>query len=160
MGFSFSGVLDGPPIIAVDPGKSGAVARLGDGRLMVTRDFKELGDIAVAIKTLATGAFKAVIEDVHAMPGQGVVSMFSFGLSTGWAQSALFLCTGHQPPLLVSPQKWQFWYRKELGIDKKVEFDSRAIATAIFPNHADLFKRKKDHNSADAVLLATWARYN
>jgi hypothetical protein len=149
------GLLTGPAILGVDPGLSGAVARLGGGKLEIKRDFKSPADIAAAVRDLAPGTSQAVIEDVHAMPGQGVCSMFSFGNSTGWAQSALFLC--HQgETVLVSPMKWQYYFRQLFGITKGTEFNSRELATMLFPSYSSLFARKKDHNSADAVLLASW----
>lgn len=142
-------------VLAIDPGMSGAVVRMGQGRIEARRDFKCLRDIAIAVSVLQQGTTDAVIEQVGARPGQGVVSMFSFGKSTGVALGTAY---AHQLYHMqeVSPQRWQNWCRKEFGIPRPQEFDSRALALRLFPAHADLFKRKKDHNTADAVLLGYW----
>jgi hypothetical protein len=143
-------------ILAVDPGLSGAVCKLENGCPYTIRDFKSLSHIAFAIQELSSGVTHAVIELVHAMPGQGVCSMFSFGRATGVADGALALAFPHLVIESVSPQKWQNYFRLRMGVTKEQQFDSRAIALRMFPSHADLFKRKKDHNTADAVLMAVW----
>jgi crossover junction endodeoxyribonuclease RuvC len=146
------------PVLAIDPGLSGAVCRLGGGKLELRRDFKNKQDIAFAIRDLATDVSHAVIEFVHAMPGQGVVSMFSFGRASGVADGALALCLPeHCAPINeVSPQRWQNFFRQKFGIEKGIDFDSRALASRIFPSYTQFFRRKLDHNSADSVLMAVW----
>lgn len=149
--------------IGIDPGKSGAVALLKGGSPFVWRDFKELLDIERAIDSSAImagaplgGIPRILIEQVHAMPGQGVTSMFHFGEAYGVAQGAVWRTWG---PILeyVSPQKWQNWYRAVLDIGREEEFDSMGIAASLFPEHAKLFKRvSMDHNTADAVLIALY----
>jgi crossover junction endodeoxyribonuclease RuvC len=147
-----------PIILAIDPGLSGAVCRLSGGTIELRRDFKALPDIARAIQDLSAGVTHAVIENVHAMPGQGVCSMFSFGRSAGVADGALALALPHLIVESISPQKWQNYFRARHGILKGQEFNSRALALHQFPDKADFFKRVKDHNSADAVLLAVWKK--
>ena len=142
-------------VLAVDPGLSGAVCRLGGGHFDILRDFKKLPDIAFAIRALSCGLTHAVIELVHAMPGQGVCSMFSFGRAAGVADGALALCAG-VPVEQVTPQKWQQFFRQRLAIPKETPFDSRTIASTILPLSATYLMRVKDHNSADAILLAAW----
>ncbi|MEI6194394.1 MAG: hypothetical protein WCS42_08690 [Verrucomicrobiota bacterium] len=146
--------------LGIDPGLSGAVALVGRGRIEARRDFRSLAHITTAIQSLARAVPDAyIIEQVGARPGQGVCSMFSFGKSTGVAFGSLYSL----PPLAVDevhPMKWQNWVRRELGMAKKAPFDSREICRALFPEYAPLFKRKKDHNTADAVLLALYALAN
>lgn len=89
-------------VLAVDPGKSGAVCRIGKGCFDVRRDFKDLQSIALAIADLARGCDYGIIENVHAMPGQGVVSMFTFGKATGTAFGALFLALAKTAPSIRS----------------------------------------------------------
>lgn len=152
-------LVDAPiQVLAVDPGKSGAVVRIGKGCFDVRRDFKDLRDIALAIQALAPGCDAAVIENVHAMPGQGVCSMFTFGKSTGTAFGALFLSLAKSVPLLeVAPLKWQNFFRSGMGVDKSVALHSPSIAARLFPCSAQPYlQRVKDHNTADAILLATW----
>jgi crossover junction endodeoxyribonuclease RuvC len=145
-------------VLGVDPGKSGAVVRIGKGRFDVRRDFKELRDIAFAIRELSTGVDCAVIELVHAMPGQGVCSMFSFGRATGAAFGAIFLSLPPSSPLVeVAPLRWQNFFRSEMGVDKSEAFHSPTLASRLFPSFSQPYlKRKKDHNTADAILLATY----
>lgn len=162
-------------VIAIDPGKSGAVARLGSG-VSIIRDFKTFEDIASAVIKLHTPGAYFVAESVHAMPGQGVVSMFTFGESFGWAQGAVyaiqragrgFEAGEPEATCLVSPQKWQNFYREVCDIPRGVEFSSPAIAKVVAPVADYLpkcrfkvqpgpYDREKDHNTADAVLMALW----
>lgn len=141
-------------VAAIDPGMSGAVASLGFGRVSVARDFKSLASLSVAVSSHSTASRFTVIEQVHAMPGQGVCSMFSFGKSTGAAFGACY--AGGAEIIEVSPQKWQNFFRKTLGIAKGTAFNSREIAAGLLPAWAHFFERKKDHNSADAVLMGLW----
>lgn len=141
-------------VLAIDPGLSGAVCRLTDGVPELRRDFKTLPDIARAIQALSAGVTHAVIELVHAMPGQGVCSMFSFGRAAGVADGALALSLPELAVESITPQKWQNFYRTRYGIEKGQAFNSREIALKLFPDKADLFRRVKDHNSADAALMA------
>lgn len=144
-------------ILAVDPGLSGAVCLLGNGLLHAKRDFKSLPHLAHSVAHFGPLADYAVMENVHAMPGQGVCSMFSFGRAAGAADGALAVSLRSEIEVeYVTPQKWQQWYRKELGIPKEEEFDARAIALKLLPDYSELFRRKKDHNTADAILLAVW----
>lgn len=147
-----------PVILAIDPGKSGAVCRLDGENIEAYRDFKELPDIANAIQKLSFGVTHLIMEAVHAMPGQGVVSMFSFGRSAGVADGAMAICCPELRPDYVTPQKWQGHFRLQFGIQKGEPFCSRTLALRLFPSKTELFKRKLDHNTADAVLMAVWKR--
>ena len=62
----------------------------------------------------------------------------------------------------IAPQRWQNYYRKRFNIQNGKPFKevTREIACQLFPGQADLFKRKKDHNSADAALLSVYAVNN
>jgi len=55
----------------------------------------------------------------------------------------------------VEPQTWQKSF-KEAGEWLPAEEDSRQTALRLFPGHQHLFSRVKDHNSADAALMAVW----
>ncbi len=156
-------------ILGIDPGLSGAAALYtgepdnptGGTIEAVRRDFKDLDDIADGIKALAAPAHYAVIELVGARPGQGVCSMFSFGKSTGTAFGALRLAgfgKELKPVVEVAPLRWQNWVRKLVNWEG--DFDARSICSMLFPGFLDFFKRKKDHGTADAVLMATWKLAN
>ena len=142
-------------VLAVDPGLSGAVCRLGGGHFDVRRDFKTLKDITIAIRDLAGDVTQGVIEFVHSRPGQGVRSMFSFGLATGVAKSALWSWL-QAPVEEVAPQAWQGFFRGLLRVPRATEFDARAVAAKILPSSVPYLSRVKDHNSADAILMAAW----
>jgi len=145
-------------VLAADPGMSGALALLGRGELRIIRDFKTPEDIVEACRDFSNEhPDKIVIEDVHAMPGQGVCSMFSFGHSTGIMRGALLSMFPGTPLVKVAPLRWQNAIRVIAEWPKPREFDSRAIALEMFPPFLrKLFSRKKDHNSADAALMAVW----
>ena len=157
-------------ILAVDPGQSGSAVLISKECIIAAlRDFKRLEDIAAAVSTLAGQADEAVIELVSAMPGQGVVSMFSFGVAVGFALGALrsngFSEYGgdFKPLVYVHPLKWQNYFWKKLGIaDRKrpAMFDSRAVAQLFFPAAAPYLTRIKDHNTADAILMGLWRLEN
>lgn len=149
-------------VTAIDPGMSGAVARLEKGELRVERDFKHHKQITRAVHHLVPGSGLVVIENVHAMPGEGVCSVFSFGKSTGIAFGSVFSI--HEPsPVEVTPQSWQNFFKELFGIDKKTPFKSvtREVAARVFPQQSHLFTRKSiDHNSADAALMAVYGVLN
>lgn len=166
----FHDLLKGPAdVVACDPGQSGAVVRLGKGKLTVCRGFKTLPEIAAGLEKAMEGGAPSylVVEDVHAMPGQGVVSMFSFGKSTGVfygaAYSLCLLRTGLQLDE-VSPQKWQNWVKKTLGLVLAAgEFDSRAIIEKYLPEYADLFRKPRGKlcdGACDAALIGFWRLSN
>jgi hypothetical protein len=173
--------------IGIDPGLSGAVARISPKGLTVWRDFDFLNGITKAVLesyrddngSMLGGDFHFTIEKVASRPAQGVASTFNFGKATGVAYGAVdALCqmrtmTTTKTDLYseVSPQMWQFWYKNRMSkipepLDSLARvalrnyspegFDSRYYALCLFPQNVDLFKRVKDHNTADAVLLAAY----
>lgn len=103
----------------------------------------------------------AIIENVQPMPsipgangvrrGMGAASSFRFGFATGQAR-ALVTCYGMEVRL-VHPQSWKRWAGLK-GPDKE---QSRQKALAMMPAAAPWLTRKKDHNRAEAILLALYA---
>lgn len=91
----------------------------------------------------------AWVEDVHAMPRQGVTSSFNFGMSTGIVRGVL--AARLIPVHFVSPALWKRHF--QLGADKQ---QARLRATNLFPEHADLFRRRLDDGRAEALLLAVY----
>ena len=90
----------------------------------------------------------AVIEKVSAMPKQGVTSMFRFGMSWGLVRG---ICSGLRVPYtLVRPQTW----KKEMMPDMKEKGQSIDKVRELMP-YLQL-PLKKDHNKADALLLAVF----
>jgi crossover junction endodeoxyribonuclease RuvC len=89
----------------------------------------------------------AIIETVGAMPKQGVSSAFRFGVGVGMLRGVVQSL--HIPLHEVAASKW----KKHFGLNSDAE-KSRARAIAMFPN-TDL-RLKKDHNRAEALLLALY----
>ena len=141
--------------IGIDPGKDGALAMIDeDGNVCGIFPFSEVAYVSICYQM--KGKCKCALERVSARPGQGTVSMFSFGENYGFIRGILEAF--NIPYETVRPQKW----KKEFGLtsDKK---QSIATAHRLFPG-VDLRKSercKKDHDGmAEAVLLGEWARRN
>jgi hypothetical protein len=145
-------------VIAFDPGLNGSHAVLSRDGLVVADDLPTIGEGTqrrVNAANLADlirehGPYSlAVVEAVHAMPKNGAASMFRFGQSYGTILGVLGAIA--IPVRLVTPTQW----KKAMGLDSSAE-TSRARAIETWPHHAALFARKKDHNRAEAALLALW----
>ena len=144
-------------IVGIDPGISGAVAWVSDeGFLLSAMDMPTLsvnGKMKVNPHILASDlSFRkpkiAVIEDVGAMPGQGVSSMFNFGYSAGILAG---VCAGLGiPTVFYRPAVW----KRQAGVpaDKGA---ARQMAQRLWPG-SRAFDRVKDHGRAEAALLARW----
>ena len=138
--------------VGIDPGKDGALAMIDDKGRVTIFPFDEA--VYVAALYQMKGRSKCALEKVGARPGQGTVSMFSFGENFGFIRGVLEAF--NIPYELVRPQKW----KKEFSLtsDKK---QSIVTAHRLFPD-VDLRKSercKKDHpDSAEALLIAEWAR--
>lgn len=97
---------------------------------------------------------KCLLEKVHAMPKQGVTSMFNFGENYGYIQGLLE--ANSIPYEFVTPQKW----KKEFGVtsDKNTSIE---VCKRLFPN-VNLKRtercRKYDDGFAEAVLIAEYCR--
>lgn len=95
----------------------------------------------------------AVIEHVHSMPRQGVSSTFKFG--TVFGQILGVVQALDIPYELAQPARW----KRDMGVAGKKEDGAefaRGRALELFPSMHDLLSRKKDHNRAEALLLARW----
>jgi hypothetical protein len=146
--------------IGIDVGANGGYCIMNSDGVILTSAV--LGDLEIFMKEMqgcCTQAYHAVFERVHAMPGQGVSSMFTFGHNVGMIEG--ILKAYGVPYSKVTPQSWQ----KEIhvGIDKKLDPKerSRRAAAQLFP-HSDFRKSercKKAHDGiVDAVLIAEYAR--
>ncbi|MDH2313361.1 hypothetical protein [Methylobacterium brachiatum] len=105
----------------------------------------------------------AVVERVNAMPStgkgekrrpMGAQSMFNFGAACAVARTVIAMCD--VPFTMVAPADWKRHHRvpgKPEGGDEA----GRLLALRRFPASADRFARKKDHNRADAALIALHA---
>jgi crossover junction endodeoxyribonuclease RuvC len=90
-----------------------------------------------------------VYEQVHAMPKQGVTSVFSFGRSRGVVEGVIAAL--ELPSLAVPPSRW----KRDLGVtaDKTA---CRAVASRLLPAGASCWTLKRDDGLAEAALLALW----
>ena len=107
-------------------------------------------EISSIIKNIDKNEIKVVIEQVSAMPGQGVTSMFNFGQSFGILKG---ICSAMQLPMFfVRPAKW----KKYFNLINSEKDASRTRAIEIFPYFSDQLSKKKDSNKADAILIASF----
>ena len=107
-------------------------------------------EILERTKKLNKKDIKVVIEQVSAMPGQGVTSMFNFGQSYGILKG---ICSAMQLPMyFVRPAKW----KKYFNLINSEKDASRTRAIEIFPYFSGQLSRKKDSNKADAILIASF----
>lgn len=144
-------------IIAVDPGKTGAIAVVDGPRLMDIVDMpvtdKQVDGFALAetinVLAMSFNAHAAVIERVSARPKQGVVSTFTFGEGYGIVQG-VFAAFG-MPVSFVRPQRW----KKDLNITSDKN-ESRIMAQDLWPHNHDWFSRVKDDGRAEAALIGYW----
>ena len=152
-------------IIGIDPGLAGAVAVLGTTAVMVwdtptvtldgprrTRREYDLHQMRAILVPWQRRGF-AYIEATHAMPKQGVRSMWTMGYGVGVWEG--LLAALEIPWARVRPQRWQ---REMLADTPKGKDASRLVAMRLFPQMADLLRRKQDHGRADALLIAAWGR--
>ena len=153
-------------IIGIDPGISGSICFFQDGKIVDVIEMPTMTDgkknkkqvngsqifneISEKIKKLDKKEIKVVIEQVSAMPGQGVTSMFNFGQSFGILKG---ICSAMQLPMyFVRPAKW----KKYFNLINSEKDASRTRAIEIFPYFSGQLSRKKDSNKADAILIASF----
>ena len=140
-------------IIGIDPGISGSICFLEDG---IIKDVIEMptmiegkknkkqvngsqifNEISLRIKTYEKKNIKVVVEQVSAMPGQGVTSMFNFGQSFGILKG---ICSAMQLPIyFVRPAKW----KKYFNLINSEKDASRTRAIEIFPYFSSNLSKKK-----------------
>ena len=152
-------------IIGIDPGISGSICFFEDGKIL------EVIEMPIMIegkknKKQVNGAqiynefskwinnkdneIRVVIEQVSAMPGQGVTSMFNFGQSFGILKG---ICSAMQLPMFfVRPARW----KKYFNLINSQKDASRTRAIEIFPYFSTQLSKKKDCNKADAILIASF----
>ena len=153
-------------IIGIDPGISGSICFLKDGKIIDVIEMPTMTDgkknkkqvngsqiyneIFKRIDRDVTTNTRVVIEHVTAMPGQGVTSMFNFGQSFGILKG---ICSAMQLPMyFVRPAKWKKYYNL-INSEKDA---SRTRAIEIFPYFSSNLSKKKDSNKADAILIASY----
>ena len=89
-----------------------------------------------------------VVEQVNAMPGQGVTSMFNFGQTFGAIKG---ICAALGLPIFfVRPAKW----KKHFELINSSKDASRTKAIEMYPAISNQLSKKKDVNKSDAILIA------
>ena len=153
-------------IIGIDPGISGSVCFFEDGIIKDVIEMPTMTDgkknkkqvngsqifneISKRIYKTDKKNIKVVIEQVSAMPGQGVTSMFNFGQSFGVLKG---ICSAMSlPAYYVRPAKW----KKYFNLINSEKDASRTRAIEIFPYFSAQLSRKKDSNKADAILISSY----
>ena len=152
-------------IIGIDPGISGSICFFEDGKILEViempvmtegkKNKKQINGAQIYNEFLKRinnkdNEIRVVIEQVSAMPGQGVTSMFNFGQSFGILKG---ICSAMQLPMFfVRPAKW----KKYFNLINSQKDASRTRAIEIFPYFSTQLSKKKDSNKADAILIASF----
>ena len=151
-------------VIGIDPGLNGAIAVLQENKV------KEIFDVPVMpegkknkrqlnsaqlVKLLKdiisdNEEIAVVVENVSAMPGQGVTSMFNFGQTFGAIKG---ICAALGLPIFfVRPAKW----KKHFDLINSSKDASRTKVIEMYPSISPRLTKKKDVNKADAILIARY----
>lgn len=159
--------------LGIDPGISGAVALLispnaiffwetptiqsGGKRRYDVQAMEGIlqGHCLEAIRENASEvtAFHVILEKAQAMPKQGSTSMFNYGRGAGLWEGLL---AGMKfPYTLVAPQRWKRIMMPDMAKDKGA---SILRAKQLFPECASQLQLVKDHNKAEALLLAAYGQ--
>ena len=149
-------------IIGIDPGLSGAIAILEDNKVIELFDMPVMSDgkknkrqlnSAHLVKLIRDNIkdskdVSMVVEQVNAMPGQGVTSMFNFGQTFGAIKG---VCAALGLPIFfVRPSKW----KKYFELINSSKDSSRTKAIEMYPLLTNDLAKKKDVNKSDAILIA------
>ena len=153
-------------IIGIDPGISGSICFFKNGKILDVIEMPTMtegkknkkqvngsqiyNEIFKRVNELETSDIRVIVEQVSAMPGQGVTSMFNFGQSFGILKG---ICSAMQLPIyFVRPAKW----KKYFNLINSEKDASRTRAIEIFPHFSSQLSKKKDANKADAILIASF----
>ena len=151
-------------IIGIDPGISGAISVVENKKILEVYDTPTMIDgkknkrqingaqVSNIIKERLSSEkdVVVVVEQVNAMPGQGVTSMFNFGQSFGVIKG---ICAALSLPIyFVRPSKW----KKHFNLIKTNKDASRTKVIEAYPKISDKLHRKKDVNRSDAILIALY----
>mgnify|MGYP006184373009 CR=1 FL=1 len=155
-------------IIGIDPGLSGAIAVLENNKVLTLFDMPVMAEgkknkrqlnSAQLVKLLKDNILKneeivVVVEQVNAMPGQGVTSMFNFGQTFGAIKG---VCAALGLPIFfVRPSKW----KKHFELINSSKDSSRTKAIEMYPSLSNDLAKKKDVNKSDAILIARFFSEN
>ena len=153
-------------IIGIYPGISGSICFFENGKVLEVIEMPTMtegkknkkqvngsqiyNEISKRISNNEKQDIRVIIENVSAMPGQGVTSMFNFGQSFGILKG---ICSAMRLPMyFVRPAKW----KKYFNLINSEKDASRTRAIEIFPYFSSQLSKKKDSNKADAILIASF----
>ena len=149
-------------VIGIDPGLSGAIAILENKKVLGIFEMpvmpegkknKRQLNSAQLVNILRDNVkineeIAVVVEQVNAMPGQGVTSMFNFGQTFGAIKG---VCAALNLPIyFVRPSKW----KKHFELINSSKDSSRTKAIEMYPSLSAQLAKKKDVNKSDAILIA------
>ena len=149
-------------IIGIDPGLSGAIAVLENDKVLKIYDMPVMAEGKKNKRQLNSAQLvniikeniknhdeiNVVVEQVNAMPGQGVTSMFNFGQTFGAIKG---VCAALSLPIFfVRPSKW----KKYFELINSSKDSSRTKVIEMYPSIANQLSKKKDVNKSDAILIA------
>ena len=149
-------------IIGIDPGLSGAIAVLEDIKVLSLFEMPVMAEgkknkrqlnsaqLVNIIKenTNEDEEIAVIVEQVNAMPGQGVTSMFNFGQTFGAIKG---VCAALGLPIFfVRPSKW----KKHFELINSSKDASRTKVIEMYPSFSKQLAKKKDVNKSDAILIA------
>ena len=149
-------------IIGIDPGLSGAIAVLENSKVINIFDIPVMSEgkknkrqlnsallVGLLKENINSGEEVAiVVEQVNAMPGQGVTSMFNFGQTFGALKG---ICAALELPIFfVRPSKW----KKHFELINSSKDASRTKVIEMYPKLSSQLEKKKDVNKSDAILIA------
>ncbi len=152
-------------IIGIDPGLSGGIAILDNLKIFDLFDMPIMSEgkknknqlnsaqlVNIIKKHIVSGNTFVIVEQVSAMPGQGVTSMFNFGQTFG---SIKGICAALNLPIFyVRPAKW----KKHFELINSSKDASRTKVIEMYPSISHRLSKKKDVNKADAILIARYFR--
>ena len=151
-------------IIGIDPGLSGAIAILENKNVLKLFDMPVMAEgkknkkqinSAQLVNIIKKNINKSddiavVVEQVNAMPGQGVTSMFNFGQTFGAIKG---VCAALNLPIFfVRPSKW----KKYFELINSSKDSSRTKVIEMYPSLSSQLSKKKDVNKSDAILIARY----
>tara|TARA_B100001123_G_C15316610_1_gene1026330 strand:+ start:1065 stop:1559 length:495 start_codon:yes stop_codon:yes gene_type:complete len=153
-------------IIGIDPGIAGAICFFENGEIKDVIDMPVMAEgkkgkrqvngrqvfneISLRIKNYDLNNINVAVEQVSAMPGQGVTSMFNFGQSFGIIKG---ICSAMQLPIFfIRPVKW----KKHFDLINSQKDSSRTKVIEMYPLISSILSKKKDANKADAILIASF----
>ena len=151
-------------ILGIDPGLSGAIAILEKNKVLKIFDMPVMSEGKKNKKQLNSAQLvniirentkdneekAVVVEQVNAMPGQGVASMFNFGQTFGAIKG---VCAALSLPIFfVRPSKW----KKYFELINSSKDSSRTKVIEMYPLLSSQLAKKKDVNKSDAILIARY----